>query len=69
MQTCARHSNTIFWSAARPGQGGFNHVNEQEPEYWIEKFARHGYKHRLLAAYLPTVPHDYYRKNAIEFKR
>jgi hypothetical protein len=69
VKTCVTHSDTIFWSAARPGQGGYHHVNEQEPEYWIEKFAFYGYRHRLLADVLPVVPHDYYRKNAIEFKR
>ena len=69
VKTCASHSNTIFWSAATPGQGGYHHVNEQPHEYWIEKFAAHGYKHRLLADVLPVAPHDYYRKNAIEFKR
>lgn len=66
---CAAHSNTIFWSAATPGQGGYNHLNEQPVEYWIEKFAAHGFKHRLLADVLPPAPHDYYRKNAIEFKK
>ena len=31
---------TIIWSAAHPGQGGVNHVNEQPPEYWLAKFWR-----------------------------
>lgn len=61
------HSDIIFWSAATPGQTGYNHVNEQPHEYWIEKFAHRGYKHRLLSDLLPILPHDYYRKNAIEF--
>lgn len=69
VDTCVNHSDTIFWSAATPGQGGYRHVNEQPHQYWIDKFAAHGYTHRLLADVLPVVPHDYYRKNAIEFKK
>ena len=61
------HSNTVFWSAASPNQGGYHHVNEQPMEYWIKKFEKHGYKARILCDVLPVAPHDYYRKNAIEF--
>jgi SAM-dependent methyltransferase len=32
-------SDIIVFSAALPGQGGQNHVNEQPFEYWQEKFA------------------------------
>lgn len=66
---CTHFSDTVFWSAASPGQGGYHHVNEQEPEYWIEKFKAVGYQHRMLCNVLPAAPHDYYRKNAIEFKK
>ncbi len=34
----------IIFSAALPFQGGTNHINEQEPQYWIEKFNRKGYE-------------------------
>jgi len=34
----------VFFSAAIPGQGGVNHVNEQWPEYWADLFAEHGYE-------------------------
>ncbi|WP_372757808.1 methyltransferase domain-containing protein [Mariniflexile sp.] len=33
----------IVFSAAIPSQGGQNHINEQEPAYWIEKFKSRGY--------------------------
>ncbi|MBI5164229.1 MAG: methyltransferase domain-containing protein [Magnetospirillum sp.] len=33
----------VLFSAARPGQGGENHVNEQPPEYWRALFAAHDY--------------------------
>ncbi len=36
-------SNNIIFSAAVPGQGGQNHINEQWPKYWQEKFQNKGY--------------------------
>ena len=33
----------VLWSAAIPDQGGKDHINEQWPSYWAEKFARHGF--------------------------
>lgn len=44
MQTFLNHSDTIIMSAARPGQGGEGHFNEQGDEYWSEKFIQFGYK-------------------------
>lgn len=38
------YSDAIFFSAAIPYQGGVNHVNEQPPQYWVDKFAQKGYK-------------------------
>jgi len=34
----------ILFSAAVPYQGGLNHVNEQWPDFWAERFARQGYR-------------------------
>jgi len=34
--------DVILFSAAIPGQGGMNHVNEQWVEYWAEKFEERG---------------------------
>jgi SAM-dependent methyltransferase len=39
-----RHGDMVLFSAATPGQGGENHINEQTHEYWRLLFARHGYK-------------------------
>jgi SAM-dependent methyltransferase len=36
----------VVFTAATPGQGGADHVNEQRHEYWITKFAQR--KYRLL---------------------
>lgn len=37
-------SDVILFSAAIPGQGGQNHVNEKEPSYWKQKFNKRGFK-------------------------
>lgn len=38
-------SETVIITAATPGQGGTDHVNEQPNAYWIEKFADRGFAH------------------------
>jgi hypothetical protein len=43
VQSLADAGKIILFSAAIPKQGGFNHVNEQWPEYWIKKFKTHDY--------------------------
>jgi len=39
-----RHGDKVLFSAATPGQGGENHINEQTHEFWRLLFAKHGYK-------------------------
>jgi SAM-dependent methyltransferase len=39
----ARFCSPIVFSAAQPGQGGTGHINEQPPQYWIERFERFGF--------------------------
>lgn len=39
--TCS--SDNILFSAAIPGQGGRNHINEQWQSYWVDKFEEKGY--------------------------
>ncbi|TFV97260.1 methyltransferase domain-containing protein [Algoriphagus kandeliae] len=43
INSLVKHSNVILFSAAIPGQGGQNHLNEQWPVYWVEKFSKHGF--------------------------
>jgi SAM-dependent methyltransferase len=43
LQTLVNHSNNIILSAAKPGQGGHGHFNEQEAEYWISRFNKLGF--------------------------
>ena len=45
-------SNVVVFSAAIPLQGGENHINEQWPDYWTEKFIKRGF-----------VPVDFLRLN------
>jgi SAM-dependent methyltransferase len=40
---CA-HSDIVLFSAAIPGQEGTLHYNEQYNEYWVNLFAKKGYK-------------------------
>jgi SAM-dependent methyltransferase len=40
-----RLSPIIVFTAAPPGQGGTDHINEQPPSYWINKFQRRGFEH------------------------
>jgi SAM-dependent methyltransferase len=58
----------IAFSAAVPGQGGTNHINEQWPDYWVERFARHGY--RAFDCVRPRIWNEagvslWYRQNLI----
>lgn len=38
------HADVIMFSAAIPGQGGQNHLNEQWPSYWQDIFRQHNYE-------------------------
>jgi hypothetical protein len=40
---CGLSRGVVVMTAAIPGQGGTDHVNEQPNEYWIEKFERRGW--------------------------
>jgi len=37
------HGDIIIFSAALPGQGGDNHLNEKPFSYWQKKFEQYGY--------------------------
>jgi SAM-dependent methyltransferase len=50
VELIARHAPTIVFTAAPPGQGGLDHVNEQPHEYWISKFGQHGFRYDELAS-------------------
>ena len=65
-----RHGETIIFSAAIPGQGGFRHVNEQFQSYWIKKFEDRGYM--FLDVLRPLIWMNqnvryYYQQNIMTF--
>jgi SAM-dependent methyltransferase len=59
-------SDYVVFSAAFPGQGGQNHLNEQWPTYWKSKFNKMGYEvwdiFRPLLWDIEAVP-DWYKQN------
>jgi SAM-dependent methyltransferase len=66
------HGESIVFSAAIPGQFGQNHLNEQWPEYWEAKFARHGfYFHDIIRPVIWTNDKVewWYKQNIFLVKR
>lgn len=65
----------LVFSAATPGQGGENHVNEQPHEYWIERLRRHGFSgneqttREVRAAWTERGVASWYCRNVIFFDR
>lgn len=45
VKTLVSLGDTILFSAAIPNQGGQNHINEQWPGYWVEKFQKYGFNY------------------------
>jgi hypothetical protein len=43
VESLCQHADLVLFSAATPGQGGENHINEQPISYWRALFAKHGY--------------------------
>lgn len=41
---CANARRSVFFTAATPGQGGHDHVNEQPHDYWTDKFRLRGFR-------------------------
>jgi trans-aconitate methyltransferase len=44
VKSLTKLSDIIIFSAAFPGQGGQNHINEQWPTYWEEKFSKNEFQ-------------------------
>ena len=69
LNTLVSHSNQIAISAARPGQGGHGHFNEQEPEYWINRFNTLGYDYEDEFSRKLQATGDAYVENILFFKK
>ena len=65
LYSVVRHvGNWLVFSAAHPGQGGYNHINEQPKEYWREKIERFGLatsplEEHISALWQLVVPPEY----------
>jgi hypothetical protein len=44
VEDLTRLAPLVLFSAAAPKQGGVNHINEQWPAYWAQKFAARGFR-------------------------
>ena len=64
-----RHSNKILISAAQPGQGGHGHFNEQEPEYWVQKFKKLGYSYNEKFSAKVKATKDNHSENLMFFEK
>src|SRR5689334_4145547 len=69
VDTLVRHGNRILLSAARPGQGGLGHLNEQEPAYWIEKLAHRSFGYDEEATRILKDLRDEHYENLMIFAR
>ena len=67
LHTLTIHSNVVTLSAARPGQGGEGHFNEQPPQYWIEKFRALGFEYNEVAAKCFHETREFYCENMLVF--
>lgn len=71
-----RTDGLLFFTAATPGQGGSDHLNEQPHQYWIEKLTARGLIYddedsEELQLYWSTCAGDawWYGQNAMVFRR
>ncbi|MDQ6609947.1 MAG: class I SAM-dependent methyltransferase [Bacteroidota bacterium] len=64
--------DVILFSAAIPGQGGLNHLNEQYPDYWAKLFEQNGfspYDYIRQQIWLNENIHACYRQNLLFYVR
>lgn len=69
VRTLTRHGDRVLMTVARPGQGGLGHLNEQEPAYWEEQFARVGFVPNADARDRLKALRDMYWENVMVFER
>ena len=73
---CKTSERIVVFTAATPGQGGLDHVNEQPHEYWIDKFTQRGFTFDEPTSLecregweARQVISDFYWKNLMIFQR
>ncbi|MEO8044787.1 MAG: methyltransferase domain-containing protein [Spartobacteria bacterium] len=68
LATLTNHGNRIVLSAARPGQGGLGHLNEQPPEYWIALMQERSFELGRATERYRSLP-DHFAENILVFER
>lgn len=68
LTSLTNHGERILLSAARPGQGGLGHLNEQPPEYWIYLMQQRQFKLAEETENYRTLP-DHFAANILVFER
>ncbi len=67
MEYLKNSSRILLFSAATPGQGGTNHMNENSAEFWHSELHRRGFRQldviRPILENSNSVP-DYYKRNS-----
>lgn len=79
VETLMRFSDTVYFTAATPGQGGINHINEQPHSFWISKFEKKGFRFmrsltyeirdEIRRAISPDFVDDWVSNNLMIFKK
>jgi SAM-dependent methyltransferase len=63
---CDSSKEYILFSAAIPGQGGMGHINEQWPNYWLDKFNALGwYGARVMRFWDNKSVEPWYAQNMV----
>ncbi|HXA10120.1 MAG TPA: methyltransferase domain-containing protein [Chthoniobacterales bacterium] len=68
LATLTNHAERIVLSAARPGQGGLGHLNEQPPDYWIGRMQERGFALSHETGKYRELP-DHFAENILIFER
>ena len=75
IKNVCQDAKILFFSAAPPGQGGYNHFNEKEQNYWIEKIKKEGMELAINDTVKATgilkkaKVKEWYTNNLLIFKR
>lgn len=72
IQSLSNAAPIILFSAAIPGQGGINHINEQWQDHWVDQFRNEGFLAADVIRPLMWNLRDvsfWYRQNLILFAR
>lgn len=70
LDNIVRHGKLVLFSAAAPGQGGENHVNERPYAYWRAMFSARGFRlFDFMRGHMSSIPsiEPWYRYNTLFF--